>query len=120
MAFETEADLTNAVAGALSVLLRNHLPGGKPVLIVTANKSLTGKDTVIDCAAETSGSISYQAPNWAVEQDFVGAVKNPTSITGTSAPNWLPAHTTRSRRRRIEVMSEGRSLAGVGRDFVNQ
>ena len=53
MAFETEADRTNAVAGALTVLLRNHLPGGKPVLIVTANKSHAGKDTVISFAAGT-------------------------------------------------------------------
>ena len=78
MAFETEADRTNAVAGALTVLLRNHLPGGKPVLIVTANKSHAGKDTVITFAAGTAGSISisYQATNWAVERNFVGAIKS--------------------------------------------
>ena len=77
MAFETEADRTNAVAGGLTVLLRNHLPGGKPVLIVTANKSHAGKDTVITFAAGTAGSISisYQATNWAVERNFVGALK---------------------------------------------
>jgi hypothetical protein len=77
MAFESEADRTNAVAGALTVLLRNHLPGGKPVLVVTANKSHAGKDTVITFAAGTAGSvsISYQATNWAVERNFVGAVK---------------------------------------------
>ena len=78
MAFETEADRTNAVAGALTVLLRNHCLGGKPVLIVTANKSHAGKDTVITFAAGTAGSISisYQATNWAVERNFVGAVKS--------------------------------------------
>jgi hypothetical protein len=78
MAFATEADRTNAVAGALTVLLRNHLPGGKPVLIVTANKSHAGKDTVITFAAGEAGSvsISYQATNWAVERNFVGAVKS--------------------------------------------
>jgi hypothetical protein len=78
MAFETQADRTNAVAGALTVLLRNHLPGGKPILIVTANKSHAGKDTVIDFAAGIAGSISisYQATNWAVERSFVGAVKS--------------------------------------------
>jgi hypothetical protein len=78
MSFEAEADRTNAVAGALTVLFRNHLPGGKPVLIVTANKSHAGKDTVITFAAGTadSTSISYQATNWAVERNFVGAVKS--------------------------------------------
>jgi hypothetical protein len=61
----------------LTVLLRNHLPGGKPVLVVTANKSHAGKDTVITFAAGEAGSvsISYQAKNWAVERNFVGAVK---------------------------------------------
>jgi hypothetical protein len=78
MAFDTEADRTNAVAGALTVLLRNHLLGGKPILVVTANKSHAGKDTVIDFAAITTDSIaiSYQQKNWAVERTFVGAVKS--------------------------------------------
>jgi hypothetical protein len=77
MPFQTEADRTNAVAGGLTVLLRNHLPGGKPVLVVTANKSHAGKDTLITFAAGTAGSISisYQATNWAVERNFVGALK---------------------------------------------
>src|SRR5271157_2977626 len=82
MAFETEADRTNAVAGALTVLLRNHLPGGKPVLLVTANKSQAGKDTLISFAAGTAGSISisYQATNWAVERNFVGALKSSPDV----------------------------------------
>jgi hypothetical protein len=77
MPFQTESDRSNAVAGAVTVVLRNHLPGGKPVLIVTANKSHAGKDTVITFAAGTAGSISisYQATNWAVERNFVGALK---------------------------------------------
>jgi hypothetical protein len=77
MPFQTEADRTNAVAGALTVMFRNHLPGGKPVLVVTANKSHAGKDTLITFAAGTAGSISisYQATNWAVERNFVGALK---------------------------------------------
>jgi hypothetical protein len=77
MAFESEADRANALAGALTVLLRNHLPGGKPVLIVSSNKSHSGKDTVCSFAAGTAGSISisYQATNWALERSFVGALK---------------------------------------------
>ena len=78
MPFESEADRTNAVAGALTVMFRNHLSGGKPVLIVTANKSHAGKDTVIAFAAGMAGSvsISYQGTNWALERSFVGALKS--------------------------------------------
>jgi hypothetical protein len=78
MAFESEADRANAVAGALTVMFRNHLPGGKPILIVTANKSHSGKDTVIDFAAgETrTVAITYQQTSWAIERAFAGAVKS--------------------------------------------
>ena len=83
MAFETNADRTNAVAAALTVMLRNHWPGGKPIVLVTATKSHAGKDTVILFASVTTRqvSISYQATNWALERNFVGAV-NQTPETG--------------------------------------
>lgn len=77
MQFESNADRTNTVAAALTVLLHNHWPGGKPVVLVTATKSHAGKDTIISFAAGTNKavSISYQATSWAVERNFVGAVK---------------------------------------------
>ena len=77
MQFESNADRTNAVAAALTMLLHNHWPGGKPVVLVTATKSHAGKDTIIAFATGTnkSVSISYQATSWAVERSFVGAVK---------------------------------------------
>ena len=77
MAFEGNADRTNAVAAALTVLLRNHWPGGKPILTVTANKSHAGKDTVISFAVNEakSTSISHQLKDWAFERAFVGALK---------------------------------------------
>ena len=80
--FLGQADRTNAVAGALTAHLRNHFPGGKPVLLVTANKSQAGKDTLISFAAGTAGSISisYQATNWAVERNFVGALKSSPDV----------------------------------------
>lgn len=83
MAFETEADRTNAVAAALTVALRNHWPGGKPIILVTATKSHAGKDTVILFASGTTTqrSISYQATNWALERNFVGAL-NQSPDTG--------------------------------------
>jgi len=78
MAFETEADRTNAVAAAITSTLRNHWPGGKPIFLVTASKSHAGKDTVIDFATglEKKVSISYQGTDWALERSFVGAVNS--------------------------------------------
>jgi hypothetical protein len=71
-------DRTNAVAAALTGLLRDHWPGGKPIILATATKSHAGKDTVIEFAAGLAGkvSISYQHADWAVERCFVGAVKS--------------------------------------------
>lgn len=77
MDFDAPADRTNAVAAALTVMLRNHWPGGKPIIVTTATKSHAGKDTVIAFASGVSGSvsISYQATNWALERSLVGALK---------------------------------------------
>ena len=92
MAFDTPADCTNAVAAALTVMLRNFWPGGKPIILCTATKSHAGKDTVICFAAGThrSVSISYQPADWAVERSFVGAVKfNPdTGVVVIETPGW--------------------------------
>jgi hypothetical protein len=76
MAFDGEADRTNAVAAALTIQMRHHWPGGKPIVLTTANKSHAGKDTVILFASGQTkqSSISYQATNWALERSFVGAL----------------------------------------------
>jgi hypothetical protein len=76
MDFETNADRTNAVAAALTVLLRNHWPGGKPILLVTSSKSHGGKETVITFASGVTPivSISYQRTDWALERSFVGSL----------------------------------------------
>ena len=72
MDFASPADRTNAVAAAFTVLLRNHFPGGKPLINVTANKSHAGKDTIIVFAAGLNQitEISYQAHDWALERDL--------------------------------------------------
>ncbi|MEO2035643.1 MAG: hypothetical protein ABGZ35_26490, partial [Planctomycetaceae bacterium] len=77
MDFASNADRTNTVAFALTVVLRNHFPGGKPIGLVTANKSHAGKDTIIAFAhgLHRATSISYQATNWALEHNFVMALK---------------------------------------------
>ncbi len=82
MTFADNADRTNAVAAALTVVLRNHWLGGKPIITVTATKSHAGKDTIIAFATNEarSMSISYQSTNWAFERAFVGALNtNPTT-----------------------------------------
>lgn len=78
MAFDSNADRTNTVASALTVLLRNFWPGGKPIIVTTATKSHAGKDTIISFAAglEQLTSISYQSTDWALERSFVGAIKH--------------------------------------------
>jgi hypothetical protein len=77
MAFAGEADRTNAVAAALTVMLRHLWPGAKPLVLATSSKSHGGKDTVIQfaCGCARWVSISYQATDWALERCFVGAVK---------------------------------------------
>ena len=78
MPFASTADRTNTVAAALTVLLRNHFPGGKPVVPVTANKSHGGKGTVVDFIAGKTKSvqISYQSTDWALERAAVGVLKH--------------------------------------------
>ncbi len=48
MAFATIADRANTVAAALTVKLRHHWPGQKPVVLVAATKSHSGKGTITD------------------------------------------------------------------------
>jgi hypothetical protein len=77
MKFATKADETNAVGLALTVMLRNHWPGAKPVGIVTSTKSHGGKDTIISFAAGCTLKISmdYESAGWAFQQGFVAALK---------------------------------------------
>jgi hypothetical protein len=65
--FKTDADRTNTVAAALTVLLRNLWPGEKPMFPVTANRSHAGKGTVVafirgHCVAE---QVTYEGTDWA-------------------------------------------------------
>jgi hypothetical protein len=77
MAFATNADRTNAVALALTVLLRNFWPGAKPVGVVTSTKSHGGKDTVIAFAAGRTPKVSvdYQPTDWAFRQGFYATLQ---------------------------------------------
>ena len=79
MKFKSEADRTNAVALALTCLLRFMWPGKKPFGAVTANKSHAGKDTVVDFAAGRAKrvEISWHFADWANQNEAVAALKDP-------------------------------------------
>jgi hypothetical protein len=81
MAFAGNADRTNAVAAALTVLLRRLWPGGKPLVALTSTKSHGGKNTLVDFAAGATPpvSISYQSTDWAFKNCFIAAVKHSPS-----------------------------------------
>lgn len=76
MAFETNADRTNAVALALTVQLRNYWAGAKPVGVVTSVKSHGGKDTIVAFAAGSTPKVSvdYQSTDWAFRNGLVATL----------------------------------------------
>lgn len=79
MCFKTKADRTNAVALALTILLRQKFPGGKPFAPVTANRSHAGKDTVLDFCSGNTGrqEVSYQRAEWPMQIDFTAVLSDP-------------------------------------------
>lgn len=77
MDFASEADATNAVAGALTVLLRNRWPGAKPWFPVTANRSHAGKGTVVAFMAGESPTetVTYEGTDWAFQKAVVAQLR---------------------------------------------
>jgi hypothetical protein len=78
MQFAGDADRTNTVALAITVLLRHRWPGSRPVGVVTSSKSHGGKDTCISFAAGSTPKVSvdYESADWAFRQGFVAALKS--------------------------------------------
>jgi hypothetical protein len=72
MFFATNADRTNAVAAALTVLLHHHWLGQKPVILVSANRSHSGKGTVTDffCGNVPKADLSYQDDDWPIRYEL--------------------------------------------------
>ena len=77
MDFATEADRTNAVAAALTVLLRHRWPGEKPVVLVTATKSHAGKGTITEFlrGAVPKADILYENIDWPMQSQFQRQIK---------------------------------------------
>lgn len=72
MEFESPADRTNAVAAALTTLLRNHWLGEKPLVQITATKSHAGKGTITEFVrgSERKADILYEALDWPMQSQF--------------------------------------------------
>ena len=79
MSFKSKADLANALALALTVLVRHMWAGRKPFGAVTANKSHAGKDTVVDFATGRTKrvEISHHAKDWPLQNEAVSALADP-------------------------------------------
>ena len=77
MEFESRADRTNAVAAALTTLLRHHWLGEKPLYQITATKSHAGKGTVAEFARGSVGKadILYESIDWPMQSQFQRQVK---------------------------------------------
>jgi len=82
MDFQTPSDRANAVAGLLTVALRHHWPGGKPIILATASKSHSGKDTVLDFIAGQTPktSVSWQQADWATQLAIVVCLNTDHSL----------------------------------------
>jgi hypothetical protein len=82
MAFATEADRTNTVAAALTVLLRRHWLGEKPVVIVTATKQHAGKGTITEFfrGSVPKADVLYEAIDWPMQSQFQRLVQGNPDI----------------------------------------
>jgi hypothetical protein len=77
MDFATEADRTNAVAAALTVLLRHRWPGEKPVVLITATKSHSGKGTITEFlrGPVPKADVLYENIDWPMQSQFQRQIK---------------------------------------------
>jgi len=72
MPFASEADATNTVAAALTVLLRRQWLGEKPLVLITSTRSHSGKGTVTEFIRGTipKADILYEGQDWPVQSQF--------------------------------------------------
>ena len=77
MNFNTAGDRYKAMAAKLVVMLRNHFLGGKPAIVVTANRSHAGKDTVLDFVKGSTPEVTltFGTTDWALENIFMKAYR---------------------------------------------
>lgn len=72
MEWHCDADRTNAVAALLTVPMRRHFSGGKPIVLVTANKSHAGKGTVVDFIRcnTPKAELRYESVDWPMQRSL--------------------------------------------------
>jgi hypothetical protein len=73
MEWQSNADRTNAVAALLTVPFRHHWPGGKPFILVPANKSHAGKTTICDFInidRTATARIEYENQDWPMQNQL--------------------------------------------------
>jgi len=82
MDFASTADRTNTVAAALTVLLRWLWRGEKPLVLVTATKSHSGKGTITDFfrGAVPKADLLYESVDWPMQQQFQRQVQKDADI----------------------------------------
>lgn len=72
MPFASEADRTNTVAAGLTLHLRRLWPGEKPLVVITATKSHSGKGTLTEffrgCTSQLD--ILYECIDWPMQVQF--------------------------------------------------
>ena len=72
MPFGSNADRTNTIAAALTVLLRRAWIGQKPVILVTSTKSHSGKGTITELVRGSvpKADVLYEAIDWPMQSQF--------------------------------------------------
>lgn len=77
MPFASEADATNTVAAALTVLFRRQWLGEKPLVQVTSTRSHSGKGTVTEFlrGVVPKADILYEAQDWPMQSQFQRQVR---------------------------------------------
>jgi hypothetical protein len=89
MPYATPADKTNVVAAALTVLLRDMWRGQKPLVLITVDKSHSGKGTTTDCICGSVGKadIQYENIGWTIQIQFQRQVRHDPEIGVMSLPS---------------------------------
>lgn len=72
MPFDSEASRTNAVAALLTIPFRFQFPGGKPLVLVSATKSHSGKGTLIEFVKGQcpKAEILYESTDWPMQRQL--------------------------------------------------
>ena len=82
MPFATNADRTNFVAAGVTVPLRRHWPGEKPLILITSTRSHSGKGTLTECLRGSipKADILYESLDWPMQSQFQRQLQSESDI----------------------------------------